>query len=273
MEILTHYHTFRGQRLYWLGNEVNQDKETIVFLHGFPDNASIWLNQLEYFSNGFNVIAPYVWGTYDGIQLDSEYYKCSTFSDAILDLLTSLDIKDSKVHLVAHDLGGPIAATLSTHQNFANYFLINTFTGKQFFERIKNPIQFIKSSYMLYFQLPVFNYRRLKPISALILKALYKIGKVDINSNYVKNNHFGLINWQLYRSYLFDKTTWSSDIKFPINFIWGVQDPVLILPKYNDFKKIANIKNIFKIDSSHWPQLTHANSINQILDREINNEN
>ncbi len=88
-------------------------RQTIVFLHGFPEYWGTWHAQLDYFSNKYRVIAPDL----PGYNLSDKPQKQSFFEVPNLIKFIAKFIQcvapQEKVIVVAHDWGGVIAWPLA----------------------------------------------------------------------------------------------------------------------------------------------------------------
>ena len=45
---------------YWISDDVRQDRNTLVFLHGLTASHDLFVNQTDYFSKDYNIISH--WG-------------------------------------------------------------------------------------------------------------------------------------------------------------------------------------------------------------------
>ena len=102
------------------------NKDTILFLHGFNGNSKSWVNQFEFFKNMSSVIsidAP-GFGKSDPSSIDMEM-----IADVVVRLLKSLNI--SNFHVVGHSMGGMLAQILgSKYYNSINKLVLScTFKG------------------------------------------------------------------------------------------------------------------------------------------------
>jgi pimeloyl-ACP methyl ester carboxylesterase len=264
-------HIFENNQLYWYGNDIDPQKMTIIFLHGFPDNAYIWENQLTVLSEKYNVIAPFIWGTNNGEIYPKKCYKSSYCAKAYADLLESFHLKQ-KVFLVAHDMGGPIAGVLGTLIKIEKMIFMNSFTASQFLTRLKNPLQIMKSIYMIPFQLPIFSEKYLKFASKGIIEKVYKVGGLKDYESYLAKNNYGLINWELYRQNMTDKMLWSVKEKFPVIFVWGIKDNVMIAPNESELSDLSTVSQMYQLRCGHWPQMSRPDEVNAIIEKEFSLE-
>lgn len=85
-----------------------KDAETLIFLHGFPENHRTWRHQIAHFSGRFRCIAPDQRG-YVGSSKPQEVeaYTIDKLMGDIARMADALDV--GKFTLVGHDLGGVVA--------------------------------------------------------------------------------------------------------------------------------------------------------------------
>ncbi|MGO4894547.1 alpha/beta fold hydrolase [Flavobacterium sp. W21_SRS_FM6] len=144
-----------GVKLHYVAATPPQPRGTIIFLHGFPEYWASWHHQIEYFSQGFRVIAPDLPGyNLSDKPLDSSFYqlpKLIAFMARFVEEVCQAHRQDEPVYLVAHDWGGAIAWPLVAFypQLFTKLIIINaahpsTFTREMFI----NPRQQQKSHYI-----------------------------------------------------------------------------------------------------------------------------
>lgn len=103
-----------------------QDGEAVLFVHGNPDSGSDWMPLMTKVAPYANVVAPDLpgFGRADkGDGLDYTVGGYARFLDGVISAL-GLD----RVHLVAHDFGGPFATTWAADHpdRVASVTLINT---------------------------------------------------------------------------------------------------------------------------------------------------
>ncbi|WP_431233313.1 alpha/beta fold hydrolase [Mycolicibacterium psychrotolerans] len=100
--------------------------EAVVFVHGNPDAGTDWMPLMTRIADFATVVAPDLpgFGSADkGAGLD---YSIEGYARFVHGVITALDIE--RVHLVAHDFGGPFALTWAAEhpERVASVTLINT---------------------------------------------------------------------------------------------------------------------------------------------------
>ena len=105
IEYTHHKTTVNGIQLHYvIGGEKG---DLIVLLHGWPQTWYEWRNIIpQLIANNFTVIAPDMRGLGDSEKPQTGYDK-KTIAEDIYQLVKKLGY--SKIYLVAHDWGGPVA--------------------------------------------------------------------------------------------------------------------------------------------------------------------
>jgi pimeloyl-ACP methyl ester carboxylesterase len=126
-------------------------RQTIVFLHGFPEYWGTWHAQLDYFANDYRVIAPDLPGYNLSDKPEKQaFYAVPKLIQFIAKFIQGVAPQE-KIILVAHDWGGVIAWPIAAFfpQLIERLVILNaahpsTFTR----EMIHNPEQRQKSEYI-----------------------------------------------------------------------------------------------------------------------------
>lgn len=97
-------------------------KQTIVFVHGFPDCHKTWSKQIEYFSNSYHVVAFDTRGvgksTWHG---DKSGYKIDEMHKDFECVIKEYCKNGKKVHLVAHDWGSALCWRFIHNPEYLKY--------------------------------------------------------------------------------------------------------------------------------------------------------
>ncbi|WP_299079332.1 alpha/beta hydrolase [uncultured Paraglaciecola sp.] len=126
-------------------------RETIIFLHGFPEYWGTWHAQLDYFAKDYRVIAPDLPGyNLSDKPSDKSFFEVPNLIQFIAKFIQGV-APNEKIVLVAHDWGGAIAWPLTAFfpDLIKRLVILNaahpsTFTR----EMIHNPEQRQKSEYI-----------------------------------------------------------------------------------------------------------------------------
>jgi pimeloyl-ACP methyl ester carboxylesterase len=98
----------------------------VVFVHGNPDRGSDWLPLMRPVSAFANVVAPDLPGFGGAERRRDQTYTIASYTAHLAGVIDSLSLE--RVHLVAHDFGGPFALTwaAANPDRVASVTLINT---------------------------------------------------------------------------------------------------------------------------------------------------
>jgi pimeloyl-ACP methyl ester carboxylesterase len=114
MNRISHRITFNGSFLHALSS--GQGEETIILLHGWPQTSRQWERVSALLEDDYRLIAPDLRGCGDSSKPITGY-DASTQADDILALVQHFGLK--RAHLVAHDVGGPVAyAFAAKHRDY-----------------------------------------------------------------------------------------------------------------------------------------------------------
>ncbi|PKH00441.1 alpha/beta fold hydrolase [Paraglaciecola sp. MB-3u-78] len=90
-------------------SDTNSPRQTIVFLHGFPEYWGTWHAQLDYFAKDYRVIAPDLPGyNLSDKPEEQSFYEVPKLIQFIAKFIQDVAPQE-KIILVAHDWGGVIA--------------------------------------------------------------------------------------------------------------------------------------------------------------------
>jgi len=125
----------------------------MIFLHGFPDNALTFRNQLDYFADrGYRVVMPYMRGYFPSdIPNDNKYYTLTLGKD-VVELIKALS--SEKAIVVGHDWGAIAAysAAMIAPELFEKIITASVVRGTFSKALITNSEQQRKSWYIYFFQ-------------------------------------------------------------------------------------------------------------------------
>ena len=211
--------------------------QAVVLVHGVPVSAWVWRNVLpELAARGFTAIAPDL----PGLGLSSRPrdfdYSWTGLGRHLARTLDTLGLDD--VHLVVHDIGGPVgfevAATMP--ERVAALTVLNT---------IAEPRGFVKPPPMRPFQYPVLGEAWLGGMSKPVFRALmHRVGlapgtsvtdaEIDVHHTLLRQDDGGRAFLRIMRS--FETTAEKSALyggvlahERPRQLLWGVLDPALKL--------------------------------------------
>ena len=127
----------------------------LLFLHGFPEFWYTWRHQIPVFAEHFTVVAVDLRGYNDSDKpQDVRDYGMAELIQDITGVITGLGY--DRCVLVGHDWGGAIAWNVAyEHPDLIEKLIIlNCPHPRRFVEGMANPMQWFRSAYIGFFQLP-----------------------------------------------------------------------------------------------------------------------
>ena len=254
-----------------------------ICLHGFPEHACCWHFQMQVLADlGFRVWAPNLRG-YGGTDSPPEIraYRLEALVEDVAALIRISGARETVV--IAHDWGGELAWNLAMWYPtlVQRLVILNAPHPVCFTRELKHPVQFLKSWYMLFFQLPVLPEWLLGIVAGKAVPYLIRNTSSDpscftedVMEIYRQNaarpgGLTAMINW--YRALFCRNPMWRLDmdvpkIEVPTLVIWGASD------KFLGIRTIAGIENYVSNLTlrilpgvSHWVQEEAADTVNNML--------
>lgn len=142
-----------GINLHWV--EAG-DGPLVVLLHGFPEFWYSWRHQIPALAEaGYRVVAPDLRG-YNESDKPAGYdaYLADPLSGDVADLIRVCG--EERAMVVGHDWGGAVAwmTALRRPEVVDKLVILNAPHPAAFLRGIRSPAQLLRSSYMMFFQLP-----------------------------------------------------------------------------------------------------------------------
>jgi epoxide hydrolase 4 len=271
-----------GLRVRWYerrpeGKFEDPGAPTVLCLHGFPELAVSWREQLAGLSDRYRVVAPDMRG-YGGTDAPSRVrdYKLEILTRDVVELIDALGV--DKVHLVGHDWGGAIAWEVGQHHGDRLHTLsvINCPPVPIMLSQLWRLDQLRRSWYMLFFQLPFMPERMLTSDPERVVPRMLKrnasnpapFGPAALEPYIRQVRERGLPGVNYYRAALRRLPRRLKPIDVPTRLIWGLQDPALG-PWFADPEQyhrfVRNFERTLIEDAGHFPQLEAAEQVNAAL--------
>jgi pimeloyl-ACP methyl ester carboxylesterase len=133
------------------------EAKPIIFLHGFPEFWYGWRKQIPFFEEqGYFVVVPDQRGYNDSDKpAKVSEYSLNRLAGDVVSIVETLQLKNPV--LVGHDWGAAVAwqAAICYPELFAKLVILNVPHMRVFIKALlTNPLQFLKSWYMYFFQVP-----------------------------------------------------------------------------------------------------------------------
>lgn len=264
MQLQSLYYEVNGLKLHVLACGNNKNK-TLLLLHGFPEPALAWKAQLQFFaSKGYYALAPDQRGYNKSSK--PKGVKEYTIEKLVQDMVSLIQqVTTDKVVVVGHDWGGGVAWHLAMYypQMLHKLVIINMPHPHVMLQTLKkNPQQMLRSTYILFFQIPLIPQWLLRAFNFKILKqTLIKTAQKDTFSTELLQHYqdaweqpgaiTSMLNW--YRAYKYSKQSPDKNVVVPTLIIWGDKDQFLIkemAPK--SAARCSNSKLEMINDATHW---------------------
>jgi pimeloyl-ACP methyl ester carboxylesterase len=240
----------------------------VVLLHGFPDSAYVWREQIKALSqNGYQVIAPDLRGTGDSeAPSRRKEYGIDIICSDVVALMDHLEIE--KASVIGHDWGATAGWVFSgTYpERVKSYVALSVGHPKAYRSNLE---QLLRGWYTVLFQIPYIAERSIKAFDWLLMRILSnhhsevghwikdmsREGRLSAALNWYRANEVHMLFGDFPR------------IKVPVLGIWGAGDiflsetAMLLSAKYVDapwrYERIEG--------SGHWIPLDAAERLNNIL--------
>lgn len=253
----------------------------VILLHGFPEFWYSWRHQIPALAQaGFHVIAPDLRGYNES---DKPRGVRPYRIDALLaDVLGLIEQAGAEKAIVAgHDWGGGIAWMLAmAHpERVERLIILNAPHPAAFRRELKRPGQLLRSSYMLFFQLPwlperVIAFRNHALLERMLRRQPVHVGafsRRDIQRYKDALSRPGALTAALnyYRAlirYPGDMGKRLRPVPMPTLLIWGEKDPYLNLRLTEGLEPWAPQLQVARIaDASHWVQNDSPERVNALM--------
>lgn len=256
--------------------DVVSRKPTVLCLHGFPELAVSWREQLAGLSDRYRVVAPDMRG-YGGTDAPSRVrdYAIDILARDVDELITALGVE--RVHLVGHDWGGAIAWEVA--QRYPDRLLTLTVINCPPYQLMMRELtrfeQLRRSWYFFFFQLPFIPEWRMRRDPELIANAIlanaynkqpFTRERLEPFIRQARERKMAGINY--YRAPLLHVPTRLRPISAPTRLIWGLRDPALgpwfaEADRYESF--VADFDRVLLEDVGHFPAQEAAEAVNAAL--------
>lgn len=272
----------RGLKTAWL--EAGRGKSTLlVFLHGFPDDATVWRSQLGFFGCDFHVIAPMMRGAGGSeAALDSRRYGLAAASLDQLEILKHCDPSGKKgVVVVGHDLGAVhgwyLAPLLSGR--LKGLVVLNGAHLLQMWSRMTHVRQLLKSWYLFLFMLPIVPEVLMRVFGHTLIRFIYLYGGMpaDLAEAHAKGFSHMPETVKQYREFI--KTLPGQllgrdhyRLKVPVLSLSAMGDPFLEPAHLDELEGLAERPIARVIEGRHWIQCEDPERVNRLLVQFIREE-
>ncbi|MCC6420523.1 MAG: alpha/beta hydrolase [Gemmataceae bacterium] len=250
--------------------------ETVLMLHGFPELWYSWRHQITALASSYRVVVPDQRG-YNETESRGPF-DTDTLQADVLALLNHLG--ETQVHVVAHDWGGAIAWLLAIeHPQTVRSLAVCNLPHPALFAKAlrRNPRQWLRSWYILFFQLPWL------PERLLAWRDYHQLARMLINdcrpgtftredvktflNAWRRQGLGGGIDW--YRAAVRHPRPLPKPVPpvvAPTVLIWGEDDVALGKElTYGTAEYVPDLAVHYLPNTSHWVQQEEPERVNEIL--------
>jgi len=238
---------------------MENDKETIFLLHGFPETSRMWNGLIKVLDNGgYRIIAPDQRGYSKGARPSKvSDYTIDKLSQDVIDIANEFNI--DRFHLVGHDWGSAVGWYIVSKYSdrIITWSALSVPHLDAFSYSMRNDkIQRKKSEYIKFFNKPILPEMYFKICSYRNLKKIWKKSSKPEIISYLetfqqRRTLKSALNW--YRANFKNDKSLIGDIFVPTLIIYGINDMAIdVISVDNSEKFLKGIYKIEKIDSGHW---------------------
>jgi len=252
----------RGLNTGWM--ESGSGDSILFLIHGFPDDAMAWKEQISFFENKMRVVAPYLRGVATS-EASNEMARYNPDSVALdhLDILRQVDPKGlGRIWIAGHDIGAAHAWKLAQllGSRLAGLVIINGASNDQMLERLmRHPRHWLKSWYMGFFMMPFVPQWTWRKLGAKILKRQTALHSDNMIQHY-RTLALDSLKQGFHKRQKLEK---------PVLLIHSLSDPYLDPPSEGDVQKLTDEYTIRVIKGGHWVHQEQPKKINALIDQFI----
>lgn len=254
--------------------------QLVFLLHGFPEDSFAWHHQMQYLSeNGYFVIAPDQRGYYTSSKPELiKDYQLNKLCGDITALIRFFQRK--KAVIIGHDWGGIVGWYMASVQpQYIEKLIILNIPHPAAFMKIARiyPPQWLRSAYILFFQLPYLPEKLLEMNQYQLLKKLMSSTARPGTFTEKSLNRYeqswkaggtvrGMLNWYRMMRY---QPIWKMpdpDPGVPVRIIWGKNDAALsFITAKESLKKCQDGQLILLDEGTHWLHHEYPEIVNRWL--------
>lgn len=255
-----------------------EEKQAIMFLHGFPEFWYGWKKQINFFcQESFHVVVPDQRGYNLSEKPESiKAYTLEKLAKDIAELIQSLGLKE--VYLVGHDLGAGVAWELADRYSelIKKVVIISMPHPEVMSFTLKNSfVQFLKTIYIFLVQLPWLPEMIMKLTNFALLRwgmclsaRKDTFSKRDMEEYMMSWKRDGaltsMFNW--YRAARYYKPYRKTKIKVPTLIIWGEKEKFLSKKMAIQSLKMCEKGQINVIKGgTHWLHHEKSEEVNKVI--------
>ncbi|MDE0584371.1 alpha/beta hydrolase [Planococcus sp. A6] len=257
-----------------------EDGELVVLLHGFPEFSYGFHHQMEELAaSGYRVVVPDQRGYHLSDKPEQiEDYTINKLSDDIAGLIEAFG--ETSAIVIGHDWGGAVAWHLAAAKpEYVNKLIAINIPHPAAMPRVflKNPLQWLKSSYMAFFQLPEVPEKLMAANDFESMKQAMKgTARPDAFTEQELVRYkdawsqpgalTGMLNWYraIRKGSLMQMP--KAPLRMPVRIIWGLGDQFLSpMLATESLKFCENAELVWVGEATHWVHHEQPEIVNRLI--------
>lgn len=257
-----------------------EDGDLVILLHGFPDFWFGWRKHIETLAaEGYRVVVPDQRGYNKSDKPEGRRsYEIDQLQKDVIGLIKHFGRQDAAI--IGHDWGGAVAWHLAAvHPHLVNRLIIINMPHPAVFPKVmlRIPLQWLRSSYILFFQFPKVPERISSSSNFLIMeKALqYSSRKGTFAHDEIKAYKAAwaepgaltsMLDWYRAVPISWRKIEKDKRIHIPAKIIWGTGDQFLSKKLAKESLKFIDSESVTWVeDATHWVNQEQPDLVNEQL--------
>ncbi|WP_404467003.1 alpha/beta fold hydrolase [Planococcus rifietoensis] len=257
-----------------------EDGELVVLLHGFPEFSYGFHHQMEELAaSGYRVAVPDQRGYHLSDKPEQiEDYTINKLSDDIAGLIEAFG--ETSAIVIGHDWGGAVAWHLAASKpEYVKKLIAINIPHQTAMPRVfmKNPLQWLKSSYMAFFQLPEVPEKLMAANDFESMKQAMKgTARPDAFTDQELERYkdawsqpgalTGMLNWYraIRKGSLLQMP--KAPLRMPVRIIWGLGDQFLSpMLATESLKFCENAELVWVGEATHWVHHEQPEIVNRLI--------
>lgn len=257
-----------------------EDGELVVLLHGFPEFSYGFHHQMEALAaSGYRVVAPDQRGYHLSDKPEQiEDYTINKLSGDIAGLIEAFG--ETSAIVIGHDWGGAVAWHLAASKpEYVKKLIAINIPHPAAMPRVfmKNPLQWLKSSYMAFFQLPEVPEKLMAANDFESMKQAMKgTARPDAFTDQELERYkdawsqpgalTGMLNWYraIRKGSLLQMP--KAPLRMPVRIIWGLGDQFLSpMLATESLKFCENAELVWVGEATHWVHHEQPEIVNRLI--------
>ncbi|MFP3359079.1 alpha/beta hydrolase [Planococcus sp. SIMBA_143] len=257
-----------------------EDGELVVLLHGFPEFSYGFHHQMEELAaSGYRVAVPDQRGYHLSDKPEQiEDYTINKLSDDIAGLIEAFG--ETSAIVIGHDWGGAVAWHLAASKpEYVKKLIAINIPHPTAMPRVfmKNPLQWLKSSYMAFFQLPEVPEKLMAANDFESMKQAMKgTARPDAFTDQELERYkdawsqpgalTGMLNWYraIRKGSLLQMP--KAPLRMPVRIIWGLGDQFLSpMLATESLKFCENAELVWVGEATHWVHHEQPEIVNRLI--------